>query len=206
MQIVIYTSDQEKKEEQESQLNELKAIAFKKGYKLARIFEEKHIALKKNGNMPVMDEMVEYFMKKRIQKVYIWEISVLGASLNTVIGNMEKLMEAEVPMYIHSLRLNTIDKYGLVNPMTHFMLKILQSARDMEKISLRRRMKEGYDRFRQNNKVGRKPGYKKSQDQILVENHEVVKMLKQGISIRNIMKLTGRSSATVQKVKKMIAI
>ena len=206
MQIVIYTSDQEKKEEQESQLNELKAIAFKKGYKLARIFEEKHIALKKNGNMPVMDEMVEYFMKKRIQKVYIWEISVLGASLNTVIGNMEKLMEAEVPMYIHSLRLNTIDKYGLVNPMTHFMLKILQSARDMEKISLRRRMKEGYDRFRQNNKVGRKPGYKKSQDQILVENHEVVKMLKQGISIRNIMKLTGRSSATVQKVKKMMAI
>lgn len=204
MQIVIYTNDSIDRNDQENQTNELKALAVKKGYRVAKVFEEKLNQLKKYSTMPVLAEMVDYFRKNRIQKVYIWDVSVLGANLEAVISNIDKLTDAEIPIYIHSIRINTIDKYGLVNPMTHFMLKILQSAIDMEKISLRRRMKEGYDKFRQNNKVGRKPGYKKPSDQILVENKEVVKLLKEGISIRNIMKLTGRSSATVQKVKKML--
>jgi len=205
MKIAIYTSDQTQKDEQETQINELKSIAVTKGYKVLKVFEEKTGQSAKNISRAVMDEMMEYFRKNRLQKIYIWDISVLGANLSSVTVNIDKLTQNGIPVYIHSIRLNTIDKYGIVNPLTRFMLKILQSAIDMEKTSLRRRMKEGYDRFRQNNKVGRKPGYKKPSDQILIENKEVVKLIKEGTSIRNIMKLTGRSSATVQKVKKMLA-
>ncbi len=41
-------------------------------------------------------------------------------------------------------------------------------------------------------------------EQLLEEHHDVVKLLRKGLSIRNIMKITDKSSGTVQKVKSII--
>ena len=76
----------------------------------------------------------------------------------------------------------------------------------MERTTIRQRIKSGYDNFRMNGgKVGRKEGYRKTEDMILEENKDVVKLLKQGYSVRKVMKLTDRSSGLVQKVKRMMS-
>jgi DNA invertase Pin-like site-specific DNA recombinase len=75
----------------------------------------------------------------------------------------------------------------------------------MEKTTIRMRVKSGYGNFRKNGrKVGRKTGYKKEKDHILAEHKDIVKLLKKEYSVRKIMKLTDKSSWTVQKVKKLI--
>ena len=75
----------------------------------------------------------------------------------------------------------------------------------MERNQIRSRIKSGYDNFRKNGgKVGRKEGYRKSDSQFLEENKDISKLLRQGFSIRKTMKLTDKSSGTVQKVKRLI--
>ena len=75
----------------------------------------------------------------------------------------------------------------------------------MEKTTIRQRVKSGYDNFRKNGgKVGRKEGFRKDDETILNENKDVSKLLKQGYSVRKVMKLTDKSSGTIQKVKKLI--
>ena len=52
-------------------------------------------------------------------------------------------------------------------------------------------------------RVGRKEGYRKDEKELLFEHKDVVKLLKQRLSVRKVMKLTGKSSGTVQKIKAM---
>lgn len=75
----------------------------------------------------------------------------------------------------------------------------------MEKTTIRQRIKSCYDNFRKNGGVvGRKEGFKKDDQTILAENKDIVRLLRQGLSVRKIMKLTEKSSGTVQKVKKLL--
>jgi DNA invertase Pin-like site-specific DNA recombinase len=75
----------------------------------------------------------------------------------------------------------------------------------MERTTIRQRIKSGYDNYRNSGgRVGRKEGFKKNEETLLNENRDVVKLLKQGFSIRKTMKLTDKSSGLVQKVKKLI--
>jgi DNA invertase Pin-like site-specific DNA recombinase len=85
------------------------------------------------------------------------------------------------------------------------MIQILTSISEMERTTIRQRIKSGYDNFRKKGgKVGRKEGFKKDDDILLSEYKDVVKLLKQGFSVRKVMKLTDRSSGLVQKVKKLL--
>ncbi len=51
---------------------------------------------------------------------------------------------------------------------------------------------------------GRKEGFRKTDSNILEEYSDVVKYLKKGRSIREIMKLTNRSNGTIMKVKRLL--
>ena len=63
-------------------------------------------------------------------------------------------------------------------------------------------MKSGYNHFRDNGgKVGRKTGYRKSQDDMREEYAEEIRLLRKGISLRNISKITHKSVNTLRKVR-----
>ena len=86
------------------------------------------------------------------------------------------------------------------------MIQILTSVSEMEKTTIRQRVKSGYDNFRKNGgKVGRKEGFRKDEETVLTEHKDIVKLLRKGgLSVRNIMDITHKGSGTVQKVKKII--
>jgi DNA invertase Pin-like site-specific DNA recombinase len=85
------------------------------------------------------------------------------------------------------------------------MVQILNSVNEMERQTIVQRLRSGYTAaIKKGTKVGRKTGVQiKTDEQFLQENKEVVKLLKQGYSIRKVMKLCDKSSGTVQKVKKI---
>jgi DNA invertase Pin-like site-specific DNA recombinase len=75
----------------------------------------------------------------------------------------------------------------------------------MERLQIRQRIKSGYDNYRKSGgTVGRKKGYKKSDDNLLDEHRDIIKYIRQGQSVRNTMKLTGKSSGTIQKIKRLL--
>lgn len=63
-------------------------------------------------------------------------------------------------------------------------------------------MESGYNHYRTTGgKVGRKTGYRKSQDDMREEYAEELRLLKKGISLRNVSKITHTSVNTLRKVR-----
>ena len=190
------------------QTDELLEYASKMGYTVQRIFEEKISGAKKNEERKELMAMMEYIENNKIEKVLTWELSRIGRDAISVLQVIELLNEAKVSLFIKNYNLETLNPDGTINVLSQFMAQVLNSVYMMERLAIVQRLRSGYSAARGRGiKVGRKPGVQvKSDEQFLYENKEVAKLLKQGYSVRKVMKLTDRSSGTVQKVKRSILI
>ena len=89
--------------------------------------------------------------------------------------------------------------------MSQFLITILAEVARMERKTIRERVESGYKNYRANGgKVGRKEGYKKSDEQMKEEYAEEIRLLKKGISLRNVQKISGTSINTLRKLKEML--
>ena len=206
VKVVIFSRVSTLAQDYQRQTNELLEYADKMGYSVEKVFEEKISGAKKNEERKELMAMMSFIKSNRIEKVLTWELSRIGRNAVQVLQVIEMLNEAEISLFIKNYNLETLNSNGTINPLSQFMVQILNSVNEMERQTIVQRLRSGYSAARNKGiKVGRKSGVQvKSNDQFLKENKEVAKLLKQGFSVRKVMKLTDRSSGTVQKVKKLI--
>lgn len=77
----------------------------------------------------------------------------------------------------------------------------------MERGLIRSRMESGYSHYRaMGGKVGRKTGYKKSTEDMKEEYAEEIRLLRKGISLRNIYKITKTSVNTLRKLRDLTIV
>lgn len=204
--VVIFSRVSTMAQDYQRQTDELLEYASKMDFSVERIFEEKISGAKKNEERKELMAMMDYIKSNQIEKVLTWELSRIGRNAVQVLQTIEMLNEAKVSLYIKNYNLETLNPDGSVNPLSQFMVQILNSVNEMERQTIVSRLRSGYDAHINAGKlVGRKPGVQiKTEEQFLQENKEAVKLLKQGYSVRKVMKLTDKSSGTVQKVKKLI--
>ena len=208
MRVVIFSRVSTLAQDYQRQTDELMEYAAKMGYSVEKVFEEKISGAKKNEERKELMAMMAYIKSNQIKKVLTWELSRIGRNSIQVLQVIEMLNEAKVSLYIKNYNLETLNANGTVNPLSQFMVQILNSVNEMERQTIVQRLRSGYSAARsKGTKVGRKTGVQvKSDEQFLQENKEVVKLLKQGYSVRKVMKLTDRSSGTVQKVKRITSL
>jgi DNA invertase Pin-like site-specific DNA recombinase len=206
IRVVIFSRVSTQAQDYQRQTEELLEYANKMGYSVEKVFEEKISGAKKNAERKELMSMMTFIKSNQVEKVLTWELSRIGRNAVQVLQTIELLNEAKVSLYIKNYNLETLNTDGTVNPLSQFMVQILNSVNEMERFAIVQRLQSGYKQhIALNRPVGRKPGVQvKSDEQFLKENKEVTKLLKQGFSVRKVMKLTDRSSGTVQKVKKLI--
>ena len=69
----------------------------------------------------------------------------------------------------------------------------------------KQRMNSGYKNYRENGSVvGRKQGYTKSDDKMKQQYSQEIKLLRNGLSLREVSKLTGHSVNTIHKVTRFV--
>ena len=206
MKVVIYSRVSTQIQDYKRQTEELKDYSRKMGWEVLKIFEEKISGGKDNEDRAKLMEMIDYVKKNQIDKVLCWELSRIGRNTIEVLKTIKLLNDNCISLFIKNYNIETLNDKCEVNPLSNFMIQILTSVSEMEKTTIRQRVKSGYDNFRKNGgKVGRKEGFKKDEETILNENKEVVKLLRQGYSVRKIMKLADKSSGLIMKVKKIVA-
>lgn len=152
------------------------------------------------------DKFLKFAIDNNIQIILVTELSRIS---RTVIGflNFKKICdEAKINIIIDDKNLNTLNQDKSVDLNTELILTIGASFAKMELIQTKLRLNSGRDKYiRDGGKLGRKVGSEKEPKQLIAEHSDIVKYLKQGQSVRNTMKLTGKSSGTVQKIKKLVA-
>ncbi len=205
MKVVIYSRVSTQIQDYKRQTEELKDYSKKMGWEVLKSFEEKISGGKENEDRPKLMEMIDYVKKNQVDKVLCWEMSRIGRNTIEVLKTIKLLNDHCISLYIKNYNIETLNDKCEVNPLSQFMIQILTSVSEMEKTTIRQRVKSGYDNFIKNGgKVGRKEGFRKDEETILNENKDVVKLLKGEYSVRKIMKLTDKSSGTIMKVKKIL--
>lgn len=205
MKVVIYSRVSTSIQDYSRQTIELKDFASTMGWIVLNVFEEKISGGKKNDERPALIEMIDFIKANEVNKVLCWELSRIGRNTIEVLKTIEILNENKISLFIRNHNIETLDVEGKINPITSFMIQILTSIGEMERSTIRQRVKSGYDQFlKSGGKVGRKEGFRKDENLILQENKDVIKLLKKGYSVRKVMKLTDRSSGLVQKVKRLL--
>ncbi len=207
VKVVIFSRVSTLTQDYQRQTDELLEYADKMGYSVEKVFEEKISGAKKNEERKILMAMMSYIKSNQIEKVLTWELSRIGRDSLQVLQVIEMLNDSKISLYIKNYNLETLNPNGTINPLSQFMVQILNCVNMMDRQALIQRLRSGYSAARNKGiKVGRKTGVQvKSDEQFLNENKEVSKLLKQGFSVRKVMKLSDRSSGTVQKVKKLIA-
>jgi DNA invertase Pin-like site-specific DNA recombinase len=205
MKVVIYSRVSTIIQDYKRQTEELKEYSQKMGFQVVKTFEEKISGGKNNEDRPKLMEMINYIKENKVDKVLCWELSRLGRNTIEVLKTIKLLNDNCISLFIKNYNIETLNDKCEINPLSQFMIQILTSVSEMEKTTIRQRVKSGYDQFRKNGgKVGRKDGFRKDKDLLLLEHKDVVKLLKQDYSVRKVMKLTDKSSGTIMKIKKLI--
>ncbi len=205
MKVVIQSRVSTNIQDNKRQVEELKDYSNKMGYEVLSVFEEKISGAKNNEERPQLMEMIEFVKKNNVDKVLCWELSRLGRNTIEVLKTIQLLNENKISLYIKNYNIETLTENKEINPLSQFMVQILSSVSQMERTQIRQRVKSGYDSFRSNGgKVGRKEGFRKSEESLLTEHRDIVKLIKQGLSVRKIMKITDKSNGTIQKIRKIM--
>jgi DNA invertase Pin-like site-specific DNA recombinase len=205
MRVVIQSRVSTSIQDNKRQVDELLDYSRKNGFEVLSVFEEKISGAKSNEERPLLMEMIEFIKKNNVDKVLCWELSRLGRNTIEVLKTIQLFNENKISMFIKNYNIETLTEDKEINPLSQFMVQILSSVSQMERTQIRQRVKSGYDNFRTNGgKVGRKEGFRKSEEKLLTEHKDVVKLLKQGLSVRKVMKLTDKSSGTIQKISRLL--
>ncbi|MFZ4436152.1 MAG: recombinase family protein [Flavobacterium psychrophilum] len=204
---VIYSrvSSEGNRQDTERQTKELIEYANKMGYELVEVYEEKVSGYKKNEDRPIFSKMLEKIENGSIDKVLVWELSRIGRSVIQSLQNIQLLTDKKVSIYIKNFNLETLNDDKSPNSLSMFMVQILFSVANMEAQLTKSRMVSGYrNHIKNGGKVGRKVGSIETEEEFISKHQDVLKLLKKGLSIRNISGLTNnKSSNTIMKVKKI---
>ena len=198
--VVIFARVSTNIQDYDRQVNELSALAVRTEWAVEATFCEKVSGAKKNTERKELSRMVEYVQAHNINKVAVTELSRLGRDTLQVLEVIEQFNKLGISLFIQNYGIETLTESGEVNPMSQFLVTILAEVARMERKQIRERVESGYKNYRANGgKVGRKEGYRKSESDMREQYAEEIRLLKKGISLRNIAKITHTSINTIRK-------
>ena len=157
-------------------------------------------------NDDVNSEILDFAIKNGVKHIIALEISRISRKISSFALFLERCNDNNINIIIDNFKLHTLLPTGEKNAMVQTILSIASTFANMELSLIQERLNSGRDKYiRDGGTLGRKVGSTKDDSKLLNEHADIVKFLRQGQSVRNTMKLTGKSSGTVQKVKKLMA-
>ena len=202
IQACIYARVSTNGQEFDRQIAELRQYADRMGYEVVMEFSEKISGAKKVEERAALVELLSFVEAHHVEKVLIYECSRLSRRAVDFLSVIDTLTNLNISVYIHQNGLETLLPSGAPNPIAQLVLGILAQLNSMERSLIRSRMESGYNHFRSlGGQVGRKVGYRKTSDQMRAQYQNEIKLLRKGLSLRNVSAITNTSVNTLRKIK-----
>ena len=186
------------------QINDLTQLAISMNYQVLSIFAEKVSGAKKNSERKELMNMINYVNINHIDKVLCTEISRLGRDTLQVLQTIEILNQNKISLFIQNYNIETLTPNKEINPMSQFLITILAEVARMERKTIENRLQSGYHNFRDKGGiVGRKNGFRKSDNEMKEQYREEIKMLVKDYSYQHITQITKTNKNTLTKLRKL---
>lgn len=203
--ICIYARVSTQGQDYQRQLTELREYAERMNYEVVHEFSEKISGAKTIAERQALTDLLDFAATNHIDKVLVYECSRISRRAIDFLQVIEQLTQMKVSVYILQNGLETLMADGSVNPIAQLVLGIIGQFNSMERSLIRSRMSSGYKVYRANGgKVGRKEGYRKSEEAMRAQYNKEMSLLRKGISLRNVQSITGTSVNTLRKLREML--
>lgn len=204
MNAVIYArvSSTNDRQSTDRQVSDLNAYASKNDINVIRTFEEHISGAKRNEERPVLCECLDYCIENNVDTLLISELSRLGRNVDEVLANVKRCKDNNLNIYFQKENLSIFQDDGTKNPFLNIFISVLGTCAEMERENIKFRLNSGRAKYiADGGKLGRKEGFRKTQEQKAEEYKNVLRELKKGTSIRRTAKLCDVSVSTVQRLK-----
>jgi DNA invertase Pin-like site-specific DNA recombinase len=202
--VVIYARVSTSAQDYTRQITELRKFAKKQHYEIVKEFSEKISGGKKIEERAAIKELLDYVKSNKVEKVLVYECSRLSRRQLDFLSIIEQLTEAGVSLYILQNGLETLLPDGKPNPIANLCFGIIAEFNNLEKNLIRARMASGYEHHRSSGgRVGRKEGYRKSEDEYRTAYEREIALLSKGNTLKDVKAITGTSINTLRKLKEM---
>lgn len=206
---VIYSrvSSQGDRQDTARQVRDLELLAKQRNMKVAKIYEEHISGAKKTQERPILRECLEYCFTNDVEILLISELSRLGRNVDDVLANVRLCKEKHLNVYFQKEQLSIFNDDGKEHPFLTIFIAVLGTCAEMERDNIKFRLNSGKAQYMaKGGKVGRKEGYRKSDEELQEQYAGVIKQLRKGYPIRMIAKNEGVGISTVMRVKKKFKI
>ena len=200
--VVIYARVSTSAQDYTRQITELRNYAWKQNYQIVKEFSEKISGGKKIEERAAIKELLDFVKSNKVEKVLVYECSRLSRRQLDFLSIIEQLTEARVSLYILQNGLETLLPDGRPNPIANLCFGIIAEFNNLEKHLIRARMASGYEHHRASGgRVGRKEGYRKSEDEYRTTYDREITLLSKGNTLADVRAITGTSINTLRKLR-----
>lgn len=204
--VVILARVSTDKQEYQRQINELTDYCNKVGWEVVRVFANKVSGALKIEEREEIKELITYVRENEVKRVVCMEISRVGRNTLEALKVIQFLTDHKVSLYVKNYNLETLDERGRINPVANLICTILLEVAAMERLTIKERMESGrkqyIDRCRKEGiKMGRPSTYRKSKEKYKEQYPKEISLIRKGLSLSNISKITGTSINTIRRIK-----
>ena len=137
--------------------------------------------------------------------VVVDSIDRLGRSLLDILNTIDLFTKNGISLKSLKEGFTTLLDNGKENPTAKLVISVMGSIAEMERTRIKERTSEGIQIAKAKGKYqGRKLGSTQTTERMLNRHADIVKKLEKGLTIREIAQITGKSTATIQKVKNVL--
>jgi len=195
------------RQETSRQIHDLQAVADAKGWNVVEVCQETVSGSANIDDRPALKRVLELAETGKIKKVLVHEVSRVARRPSVAMTFVEMLEAHCVSLYWHAQSIETLLPNCKRNPAAAIMLALLSEMARAEKDTLRERIMSGLaEARRKGSKLGRPEGTTLEAGELLSKHKDIVRLLKDGHSVRNAAKIAGKGSSTVQRVKAALAV
>jgi DNA invertase Pin-like site-specific DNA recombinase len=188
-------------QETDRQVTELTAYAESKGYNIVAVLREKISGTADQDEREGLNQALELARTGKIKKVLVHEVSRIARRNSIAHKFVETLEDYGVSLYWAAQSIETLLPSGRRNPAAGIMLALMAEMARNELEVLKMRVRSGIEQARRSGvRLGRPVG---TTEDLLKKHQDIVRNLKNGQSVRNTGKITGKGFSTVQRVKKV---
>ena len=168
-----------------------------------KIYEDKISGLIPFKERPSGKLLMEHVLKGKINHIIIHSVDRLGRDVIDMQKQLNWFIEHKVQIYAENIQMNLLNDDGSMNAITKMIIDLLGSVANLEIETIKERQKQGIRiaKAKGNVYMGRKIGAIMSDKDYMKRHKDVTNLLKDGLSLNKISKLTGKAFVTVKAVK-----
>lgn len=189
MKAVVFSrvSSVTERQNTERQVYDLMEYAKVNNIEVVQVFEEKISGAKKNAERVVLQNCIDFVKSEKIDIILVSEFSRLSRSVWELLELIKMFRDMQINVFFQKENLKIFED-GKENPLLPIYVSALGMVAQVERENIQFRLNSGRKlAIDKGVKFGRKVGSIKSTETKQEEYKEVIKLLKKGLSVANVV-------------------